>query len=202
MIDSGRITVAITGASGSIYGIELIRQLLKTGFRVSLIVSDPGFLVLRHEMKIGWEGTENSITKEARDYFGVGEELTYYANANYFSPLASGSSGSSVMVVAPCSMGTLARIAGGISSNLIERAADVMIKESGRLILLPRETPLNSIHLENMLKLSNMGVKILPAMPAFYHKPDGIQDLVNFVVGRALDMIGIKHALVKKWGEK
>lgn len=197
-----KITVAITGASGSIYGIELIRNILKADISVNLVISDPGFLVLKEEMEIAWKGNEDKITDNARIYFGAGKNLTYYGNSNYFSPLASGSSGSKTMVIAPCSMGSLARITGGISSNLVERAADVIMKESGSLVLLPRETPLNSIHLENMLKLSRMGVKIVPAMPAFYHKPINVAELVNFVVGRILDTIGIQHSLVKKWGEK
>ncbi len=202
MNGAGRITVAITGASGSIYGIELIRNLLKAEIGVNLIISDPGFLVLKEEMEIGWHGNDDEITADARNYFNTGKNLNYVGNTNYFSPLASGSSGNGTMVIAPCSMGSLARIAGGMSSNLIERAADVIMKESGSLVLLPRETPLNSIHLENMLKLSNLGVKIIPAMPAFYHKPRKVDDLVNFMVGRVLDMIGVKHSLVKKWREE
>jgi len=194
------ITVVITGASGAIYGVRLVEALLAAGRGVNLLVSDPGFLVLEAEMGLLWKGDEKTVNKSVRAYFNTGRELTYFDASNYFSPLASGSSGRGTMIIAPCSMGTMGRIASGISANLIERAADVVLKEGGRLILLPRETPLNPIHLENMLKLSKMGVRIVPAMPGFYHKPKTVDDLVRFIIGKLLDQIGICHELVKKWG--
>ena len=196
------ITVVITGASGSIYGIRLIENLLKAGKGVNLLISDPGFIVLEEELGLNWKGNESSVNKAVRAYFNAGDALTYFDNSNYFSPLASGSSGRGTMVIAPCSMGTIGRISSGISANLIERAADVVLKEKGTLVLLPRETPLNAIHLETMLKLSRLGVRIVPAMPGFYHKPQTMDDLINFVIGKLLDQVGIEHDLVKKWGNE
>ncbi len=196
------VTVAITGASGTVYGLRLVEELLKAGKSVRLIISRPGFIVLEEETGLKWEGSEAEINEQARDYFKAAEELTYYDHANFFSPLASGAAGRGVMVIVPCSMGTLGRIAGGMSSNLIERAADVVLKERGRLIIVPRETPLNDIHLENMLKLSRMDTRIVPAMPGFYHKPESLDDLVDFVVGKILDQVGVEHTLVRKWGEE
>lgn len=195
------ITVVITGASGSVYGVRLIENLLKADKSVNLLISDPGFIVLKEEMGLNWHGEEKTVNEMIRTYFKATTKLTYYDNSNYFSPLASGSSGRGTMVIAPCSMGTLGRIASGVSANLIERAADVVLKECGNLIILPRETPLNSIHLENMLKLSRMGVRIVPAMPGFYHKPETMDDLINFVVAKLLEQVGIEHNLMKKWGE-
>lgn len=192
--------MAITGASGSIYGLKLTECLLKADKRVNLLISSPGLTVIKHETEIDWHGNEASLNRQIREHFKAGDELCYYDNANFFSPIASGSSGRSAMVIAPCSMGTLGRIAGGMSSNLIERGADVILKERGKLILLPREMPLNDIHLENMLKLSRMGVHIAPAMPGFYHGPKSIDDLVDFVVGKLLDQLGVNHELFEKWG--
>lgn len=193
------ISVAITGASGSIYGLKLTKALLKAGKRVNLLISSPGLTVIAHETGIKWSGSEDELNKQIRTHFQAGEELCYYDNSNFFSPIASGSSGQNTMVIAPCSMGTLGRIAGGMSSNLIERGADVALKERGKLILLPRETPLNDIHLENMLKLSRMGAQIVPAMPAFYHEPKSMDDLTDFVVGKLLDQLGVEHQLFKRW---
>lgn len=194
------LTVVITGASGSIYGLRLVEQLLLAGRKVNLLISSPGFIVIKQETGLDWQGDEKALNSVIRDYFGAGEELRYYDNKNFFSPMASGSAGRSTIVIAPCSMGTLGRIANGVSSNLIERAADVVLKERGELVLLPRESPLNDIHLENMLKLSRMGVRIVPAMPAFYQRPETMDDLINFVVGKLLDQLGVEHELFKRWG--
>lgn len=196
------ISVAITGASGSIYGLKLTEALLKAGKKVNLLISAPGLTVIAHETGIKWSGSEDELNMQIRTHFKAGEELCYFDNANFFAPIASGSAGQNTMVIAPCSMGTLGRIAGGMSSNLIERGADVVLKEKGKLILLPRETPLNDIHLENMLKLSRMGAQIVPAMPGFYHGPQSMDDLVNFVVGKLLDQLQVKHQLFKKWGSE
>ena len=194
-----KITVAITGASGSIYGLRLTECLLKAGRGVNILISSPGFSVIRHETGIDWQGDEAALNRQIREHFKAGDNICYYDNANFFSPIASGSSGPGTMAIAPCSMGTLGRIAGGMSSNLIERGADVALKERGRLILLPRETPLNDIHLENMLKLSRMGARIVPAMPGFYHGPESMDDLVDFVVGKLLDQLGVEHELFERW---
>lgn len=194
------ITVAITGASGSIYGLRLVENLLKAGKSVRLLITDAGFIVINEETGLNWSGDEKVVNEKIRAHFGAGDELTYYDNANFYSPIASGSSGRGAMVICPCSMGTLGRIASGVSGNLLERAADVVLKEMGDLILVPREMPLNAIHLENMLKLSRAGAAVVPPMPAFYHKPATMDDLIDFVVGKVLDQIGVEHDLYKRWG--
>lgn len=195
------IAVAITGASGAIYAIRLIEELLKAGSRVSLLISKSGLIVLQEECGLDWAGDETAMNYTARDYFkAAADSLTYYAASNFFSPLASGSAAPDAMIVAPCSMGSLARIAAGLSGNLLERAADVMLKEGKPLLLLPRETPLSAIHLENMLKLARLGVRIIPAMPGFYGQPQTIDDLVNFVVGKMLDQLEIEGKLFTRWG--
>lgn len=197
-----RVTVAITGASGVVYGVRLIGSLLERGFPVDLIISPAGGKVLRRELDLTWEGEREEVEKKVRDYYAPhGGLLTYHSHDDLLSPLSSGSHRGRMMVVCPCSMGTLSRISNGISSNLIERVADVTIKEGGRLLLVPRETPLNPIHLENMLKLARIGVTILPAMPAFYHGPKGVEDLIDFVVGKILDRLGIENDLYTRWGE-
>ncbi len=194
------IAVAITGASGVIYGIELIRSLIEKGLFVNLVISPVGGRVIKEELGLDWTGEDNRVEDAIKAYYAPhGKSIRYYSSQDLFSPLSSGSSLIKAMVICPCSMGTLGRIASGISSNLIERVADVVLKERGRLIIVPRETPLNTIHLENMLKLSREGVSVLPAMPAFYHRPEGIQDLVDFIVGKILDHLGIENRLFHRW---
>ncbi len=193
--------VAITGASGAIYGVRLIQELLAAGNRLSILISSSGFTVLKEELGLDWSGYEELTNKLLHTHFNAApDELTYYADNNFFSPLASGSAAPDAMIVAPCSMGSLARIAAGLSGNLLERAADVMLKEGRPLLLLPRETPLSAIHLENMLKLARLGVRIIPPMPGFYGHPQSIDDIVNFVVGKVLDQLGIERNLFKRWG--
>ena len=194
------IVLAITGASGSIYGVRLCRALLDAGCRVTLLVSAPGAAVLREECGLDWSGDEAAVTASVRAYYGETERLDYCAGDNFFAPIASGSSAPDAMAVCPCSMGSLARIAAGLSTNLMERVADVMLKEGRTLLLVPRETPLSAIHLENMLKLARLGVRIVPPMPAFYHKPQTLDDLVDFVVGKVLDQLGVEHRLFTRWG--
>lgn len=198
------LAVAITGASGSVYAVRLIEVLLAAGYRLSLMISRAGFIVLKEECGLDWTGDATETSQKIRDYFRAQGEAcfapTFYAEDNFFSPLASGSAGPDAMIVAPCSMGTLARIAAGLSGNLLERAADVMIKEGKPLLLLPRETPLSAIHLENMLKLARLGVRIIPAMPGFYGQPQTVEDIVNFVVGKMLDQLGVEGTLFKRWG--
>lgn len=192
-----RILLAITGASGSVYGLRLLEELLRGGSRVVLVVSESGREVCRFET-----GTELGNADLLKQRWNLPDALLEIRAANdLWAPEASGSAAPDSMIVAPCSMGTLGRIAAGISGNLIERAADVMMKESRPLILVPREMPLSAIHLENMLKLSRAGVKMVPAMPAFYHKPAAMDDLIDFVVGKVLDQAGIGHTLFKRWGE-
>ena len=197
------IVLAITGASGSIYGLRLGEELLAAGVRLSLLISRPGFSVLKEECGLDWDGDPLHVDSCLSEYFKPADgHLLYYREDDFFSPLASGSSAPDTMVVAPCSMGSLARIAAGLSGNLLERTADVMIKEGRPLVLVPRETPLSAIHLENMLKLARLGVRIVPAMPAFYGKPQTIGELTDFMVGKVLDQMGIPHRLYQPWGDK
>ena len=196
-------SVAITGASGAVYGVRLIQELLAAGNRLSILISSSGFTVLKEEMGLDWAGYEELVNKLLHTYFNAAPgELAYYAENNFFSPLASGSAAPDAMIVAPCSMGSLGRIASGLSGTLLERAADVMLKEGKPLLLLPRETPLSAIHLENMLKLARLGVRIIPPMPGFYSHPQTIDDIVNFVVGKVLDQLGIEGNLFTRWQDK
>lgn len=197
------IVVAITGASGAVYGVSLCRELLQAGARLTVLISPAGQEVLREECGLDWRGDEDGVAQELRDYFRAGpESLAFFDEKNLLAPIASGSSAPDAMVVAPCSMGTLARIAAGNSGNLLERCADVMLKERRPLLLVPRETPVSEIHLENMLRLARMGVRIVPAMPAFYHKPASVDDLVHFMVGKVLDQLGMENNLFVRWGEE
>lgn len=180
--------VALTGASGIIYGIRLVKELLDRGFEVHLIVSDPACMVMEQELT--WEWNEN-LAQTIKKH--LSEDICYYSNTDISASIASGSFRTDGMIVIPCTMSTVANIAQGISRDLITRAADVQLKEKRPLILVPRETPLNSIHLRNMLLLSEMGVHLIPAMPAFYHQPKSIDDLVLFIVGKVLDAMGIDH---------
>lgn len=190
-------TVGITGASGSIYGVRLIQELLRLGNKVHLVITEAGWRVLSHELN--WDAS----IREAnfKNYFTENaSNLIYHQLGDFNAPIASGSYQSDGMIVIPCSMGTLSKIAHGISSNLLERTADVMLKEGKQLIIVPRETPLNAIHLDNMLILTRAGARILPAMPGFYHDPQSIDDLVDYIVGKILDSLGVEHSLFKRWG--
>ncbi len=195
------VTVAITGASGARYALRLIERLGRAGRGVHLLCSDAGRIVLETEEGLRLAEEPKEAASELAGSLGIEPSgLRVHALLDWFAPVASGSAGIRDMVVVPCSMGTLARIASGASDNLIERAADVMLKERGRLILVPRETPLSAIHLENMLKLARMGALILPAMPGFYHRPEGIGDLIDFVVDRILDHLGVHDHGGPRWG--
>lgn len=190
------ILVAITGASGSIYGLRLLEELLKAGHQVTLVASASGREVCRFET-----GVELADSDTLKARWAVSDaKLILRGVDDLWAPEASGSAAPEAMVIAPCSMGTAGRIAAGISGNLIERAADVMLKERRPLLLLPRETPFSSIHLENLLKLSLIGARIVPAMPAFYQRPATLDDMVDFVVGKLLDQLGINHSLFRRWG--
>ncbi len=198
--------IAVTGASGASYGLRLIEELLRRGDDVDLIISPSGFLPPRVETGFtlapgGGGGADVAETIRAA-FKGARGKLGYTPSDELTSPLASGSALKKTMVICPCSMGTLARVATGVSGNLIERAADCTIKENGRLVLVPRETPLSAIHLENMLKLARLGVAIVPAMPAFYSKPETLDDAVDFVVGKVLDVLGVENDLYKRWTGK
>jgi polyprenyl P-hydroxybenzoate and phenylacrylic acid decarboxylases len=194
-----RWVVGITGASGSVYGIRLIEVLLHVGADVHVVVTDAGWRVLKEEL--GWDVTRRQAALEERfSQVEGGGRLTFHPNADIGASIASGSYRVDGMIIIPCSMGTLASIAHGISDDLMTRAADVMMKEGRQLIIVPRETPLHAIHLENMLTLARMGVKLVPAMPAFYFGPQNIDDLVDFLVGKVLDIMAIEHRLFKRWG--
>lgn len=191
-----RILLAITGASGSIYGLRLLEELLRSGHQVTLVASASGLEVCRFETGVALDDIEALKQRWQLPQ----ADLTLRGVDDLWAPEASGSAAPEAMVIAPCSMGTVGRIAAGISGSLIERAADVMLKEHRPLLLLPRETPFSSIHLENLLKLSQAGARIVPAMPAFYQKPATMEDLVDFVVGKLLDQLGIEHRLFRRWG--
>jgi 4-hydroxy-3-polyprenylbenzoate decarboxylase len=195
------IVIAITGASGSVYGLRLIKELLQAGVRVSLILSSAGLQVLNYETGLDWVVDIKEQRRQVQDYF-ASIAIDCLAIDDFWSGTASGSAAADAMVVIPCSMGTAGRIAAGLSNNLLERAADVMLKERRKLVLVPRETPLGTIHLENLLRLSRAGAVILPAMPGFYHGPENMADLVNFVVGKVFDQLGISHELFTRWGEE
>lgn len=193
------LVIAITGASGSIYGIRLVEELLKSGNSVHLILSKQAVSIIRTETGINWSGkTETETGEKIQKYFSSGN-INYYREDNLSSPISSGSFITDGMFVVPCSMKTLSGIANGYASNLVERAADVILKENRKLILSPREMPFNAIHLENMLKLARLGVKIAPPVPAFYHKPKKINDIIDFVVGKILDCSGIDNRLFRRW---
>lgn len=195
------LVVGITGASGSIYGLRLIEELLKSGHRVSVLLSNAGRQVLAYETGLKLAEQPADCLDQLRQHFSAGEELQHCAINDFFAPIASGSSAPDAVAICPCSMGTAGRIAAGLSDNLLERVADVALKEQKKLLLVPRETPFNQIHLENLLRLSKAGAQILPAMPAFYQKPQSVDDLIDFVVGKVLDSLGIEHQLFKRWGE-
>ena len=184
-----RLVVAVTGASGVVYGKRFLEVLRIKNVETHLILSRTAERVIEHELE---------MTK--RDFEILADHV--YGVDDFFAPIVSGSFRTDGMVVVPCSMKTLAGIACGYSDNLILRAADVTLKEGRKLVLVPREMPLNIVHLRNMLFLAERGVFIVPAMPAFYHKPKDVSDVVDFVVGRVLDVLGLEHGLYKRWGEK
>jgi len=194
------VIVAITGASGAAYGLRLIRRLADAGVFQHILLSNAARVVLKQETDLALPDTV-TLTSALAEHLNISDDLMRcYALDDWFSPTASGSAGIKKMVVIPCSMGTLARIACGASDNLIERAADVILKEHRQLILVPRETPLSSIHLENMLKLSRMGTHIIPAMPGFYHRPQTLDEIIDFLVDRVLDHLDIANLEAQKWG--
>ena len=196
------ICLALTGASGMPYGIRLLECLLAAGCRVQLLYSQVAQIVARQEMDLELPSRASDAQTLLRErYAALPGELFVYGRDEWFAPVASGSNAPDAMVVCPCTMGTLAAIAQGLASRLIERAADVAIKEGRKLILVPRETPFSAIHLENMLRLARAGAVILPANPGFYHHPQRVEDIVDFVVARVLDQLGVRHALMPRWGE-
>lgn len=203
-----RYILAITGASGSIFGVRLLEELLKVS-EVHLVISSNTFSIIKDETGIDWitESQKSEVRSQKskkteaimRKHFKT-ERLFFYEDKDMGAPIASGSFKTDGMLVVPCSMKTLSGIANGYANNLIERAADVVIKEGRPLLLSPREMPFSAIHLENMLKLARLGIKIAPPVPAFYHHPKNIDGIVNFIVGKILDSFGVQHKLFKRWG--
>jgi 4-hydroxy-3-polyprenylbenzoate decarboxylase len=196
-----QITLAITGASGSAYALRLLECLVAANYQIFLLCSSAGRIVLNTETGIKLPSAPDKTSQFLSEKFNAKPlQIIALGKEQWFSPVASGSSAPKQMVVCPCSTGTLASISHGISDNLIERAADVVIKERGQLILMVRETPFSTLHLQNMLTLSQQGVVIMPAAPGFYHKPTDIKDLVDFMVGRVLDHLGLEQKIMPQWG--
>lgn len=200
---SKTVTLAITGASGAQYGLRLLQCLLAADVRVWLLMSDAARVVINTETDCDLPDGDNAgVEVFLRDRFGAREgQLKLFAKTDWFSPVASGTGAPASMVICPASGGTLSAISCGASNNLIERAADVALKERRQLILVPREAPYSEIHLENMLKLTRMGAVVLPASPGFYQRPQSLEDLVDFIVARLLDQLGVEQELLPRWGE-
>ena len=198
---SQQIAIAWTGASGIQYGLRLLECVIDAGCQVSLMVSKPAQVVIGLETDLALPARTADMQRFLTEKYGAGEEqLRVFGRDQWTAPLASGSAAPQAMVVCPCTTATVSAIASGASRSLIERAADVVIKERRKLILVVRETPLSSIHLENMLRLSQAGVVVLPASPGFYHRPASVDALVDFIVARVLDQLGIEHSLLVPWG--
>ena len=195
------IAVAITGASGSAYGLRLVECLLEAGRQVYLMISKAGETVLSMETGLELPADPKQAQALLSERFSAKEgQLQLFGREEWTAPVASGSNPPQAMVVCPCTAGTLSAIATGASNNLMERAADVMLKEQRKLILVVRETPLSAIHLENMLKLAQLGVLIMPASPGFYNQPQQVEELVDFMVARVLDHLGVEHQMMGRWG--
>lgn len=193
-----RFFVGITGASGAPYAVRCLKALTDLGHQIDVAITDAGFKVIAAECGVQLDRTKPDF----RDLLGekAAKQIRWFPNDAIESPPSSGTFRQGGAMIIPCSMGTLGRIAAGFSSCLVERCADVAMKERRPLVIVPRETPLNAIHLRNMLRLARAGACILPAMPGFYHKPKEIGDLVDHVVTKALDALGVEHALIRRWG--
>lgn len=196
------VILALTGASGMPYGLRLLECLLQAGVSVYLLASSAAHIVAKQELGLTLPARAAELEAFLSGRYQVQPgQLRVFGREEWFAPVASGSNPADAMVVCPCTMGTLAAIAHGLADNLIERAADVALKEQRKLILVPRETPYSALHLENMLKLARLGAVILPPNPGFYHHPQRIEDLVDFVVARILDHLNLPHDLMARWGE-
>ena len=196
-----RITLALTGASGMAYGIRLLECLLRAGCQVDLLLSQAARIVAKQELDLQLpSGNAELATYFDLRFAGHSGKLAAYGKEEWFAPAASGSNPADAMVVCPCTMGSLAAIAHGLADNLIERAADVILKEKRPLILVARETPFSLIHLRNMTALVEAGATILPANPGFYHRPQNVDQVIDFIVARVLDQLGIAHDLIPRWG--
>jgi 4-hydroxy-3-polyprenylbenzoate decarboxylase len=199
---SKTITLAITGASGAQYGLRLLECLVQAKHRVYVLISPAAQVVIATETEIKLSHRPDEAQRQLGQlYNSAPGQIQVFGKENWMAPIASGSNTAEAMVVCPCSSATLSAIAHGTSGDLIERAADVMLKEQRKLILVNREMPLSAIHLENMSVLARLGVTIMPACPGFYHKPQTVQDLVDFVVARVLDHLNVPHQLIPRWGQ-
>ena len=196
------VTLALTGASGMPFGLRLLDCLLRADTHVHLLYSPAAQVVAKQECDLTLPTQPREAMRVLGERYGArAGQLDVYAREDWYASVASGSNPGDAMAVCPCSMGTLGAIAGGLADNLIERAADVMLKERRPLVLVPRETPLSAIHLENMLKLARAGAVILPPAPGFYTRPQSVGDVIDFVVARVLDHLGVAHDLVRRWGD-
>lgn len=195
------VVIAMTGASGAPYGLRLLECLLRAAETVYFVISEPGRMVVNTETALRLPSRAKDIQHVLRERYPGEGELKVFALNDWMAPVASGSNPPRAVVVAPCTSGTLAAIASGTCRSLIDRAADVALKERRRLILVPREMPYSTIHLENMLKLARLGAVIMPPAPGFYTQPRNVEDLVDFVVARVLDHLDVRHDLLPRWGE-
>lgn len=195
------VALAMTGASGIPYGLRLIECLIQAGEPLQLMVSQPAQVVMSMETELKVPGAPRDMERFFSERFGAADgQLEVFGKDQWTAPVASGSSAPRAMVICPCTSGTLAAIACGTSDNLLERAADVVLKEQRKLIVVPREMPLSAIHLEHMLKLARLGVVVMPPSPGFYHHPRDIGDMIDFVVARILDHLEVSHRLLPRWG--
>lgn len=197
---SEKVTLGVTGASGSGYFLQLLQALVDSNCQVYLLLSDAAKIVLKTEVNEDWPEELDDLNLFIQQRFNTKKnQVITLGSKDWFSPVASGSSAPKKMIICPCSCGTFASIASGLSNNLIERAADVIMKERGLLIITPRETPFSTLHLRNMLTLSELGVTVMPLAPGFYHQPQSIEDLQAFMVARLLDHLKIEHKISKRW---
>lgn len=195
------ITLAMTGASGAQYGLKLLECLVQAGCRVYFMISGAARVVVETETDLELPG-DGDLEDFLLDFFDAGPgQICVFTKEDWFAPVASGSASPTSMVICPASGGCISAIAHGASNNLIERAADVAIKERRQLIVVPRETPVSVIHLENQLKLAKLGVTVMPASPGFYQNPESVGDMVDFMVARILDQLGVEQGLLRRWGE-
>ena len=199
---SDAIAIAMTGASGAQYGLRLVGCLLQAGRDVQLMISQAGQIVINMETDLELPSRSKEIQAYLTQHFACAEgQLQVFGRQQWMAPVASGTNPPQAMVICPCTTGTLASVAHGICDDLIDRAADVALKEKRQLILVVRETPLSSIHLQNMLTLSQAGAVIMPANPGFYFRPDSVDQLIDFMVARVLDHLQVPHELMARWGE-
>jgi len=192
---------AVTGATGSVLGIRVLKEIVKAS-EVYLLISSQSFPIISQETGINWHAdTEEEVQRRVRETLSS-ENIYYYHEMDLSAPVSSGSFKTDGMFIVPCSMKTLSGVANGYTENLIQRTADVTVKEGRPLVISPREMPFSAIHLENMLKLARLGVKIAPPVMGFYHKPRTIEDMVDFAAGKILDVMGIEHDIFRRWGKK